>query len=332
MAAVDGTFVGCLDADAGKYARKFYKFTAPRELGCFSVVGKHRDFLNGRAELKYLCMPRNPSALSWDLNDGFSKAVRSDFEQPEKLSKLLRWITENRQKLTLGKRTKRNGLGVDFVCKRRLLAKVARTPYSTGDEDWLFSATRFGDTLYLCKFPTESHKEQVAQDPEFWQRMDFWGHKFDQYMTSAQPGALPDLSGPLRSDDQSYVVLKGMVGRHSLLLSAEVYAIDNDVPHEPGSMEAYVEFKIAREITHKGQERSFRKKLLSAWSQSFLAGVPRVMVGFRTKDGVVQSVKEYQVKDMPLLAEGQWSDAVCFNFLDEMLSFIKECVTEDDPK
>ncbi|CAN7982322.1 unnamed protein product, partial [Ixodes hexagonus] len=149
----------------------------------------------------------------------------------------------------------RNGLGVDFICKRGLLAKVARTPYSAGDEDWLFSATRFGDTLYLCKFQSESQKEWEAQDPEFWQRMDFWGHKFEQYMAS---GTLPDTSAPLRSGDQYYVVLKGMVGRHSLLFSAEVDAIDNDVPHEPGSMEAYVEFKTAREITHKGQERNFR--------------------------------------------------------------------------
>ncbi|XP_042147933.1 decapping and exoribonuclease protein [Ixodes scapularis] len=225
----------------------------------------------------------------------------------------------------------RGGLGVNFVCKRGMLATVARTPFST-DQSWLVSATRYKDTLYLCKFKREYEGPWDPKYARVEQKMNFWGHKFEQYMTSDRPGAAPDTNGPLRTGDQFYIVLKGRLESHSLLFSAEVDAIDNDVPQEPGSTAAYVEFKTSRILTHPNQERNFfGKKLLSCWSQSFLAGVPRIVFGFRTADGEVQSVEEFSVEEMPSLAEGQWSDMVCLSFLDKMLSFVKECVTEDDP-
>lgn len=76
-------------------------------------------------------------------------------------------------------------------------------------------------------------------------------------MWTDRPGALPDTSTPLRSGDQFYVVLKGRLGSHSLLFTAEVDAIDNDVSQEPGSTAAYVEFKTSRILTHPNQERNF---------------------------------------------------------------------------
>ncbi|KAG0413809.1 hypothetical protein HPB47_009021 [Ixodes persulcatus] len=336
---------------AGRDVRRVPQYAAPREVGCFSVIGEHRDFVNGRDELKYLCMPREPNALSWNLNKGLEDAVWANFDEPERLDRLLRWITENRrerllrayskptssgQRLyhrpfevslapegllrmepsatffrvsTLRKRGREawpncgelwlrrtsgydaadfaathlavapaalaetdvlefrikeggkgvmclKGLGVNFVCKRGLLSTLACTPYRTRD-DWLFSATRYKNTLYLCKFESESHRAWEEQNPQLAKQMHFWGHKFEQYMTSDRPGALPDTSAPLRSGDQFYVVLKGRLGSHSLLFTAEVDAIDNDVSQEPGSTAAYVEFKTARIMTHPNQERNF---------------------------------------------------------------------------
>uniref|UniRef100_V5H2L7 Decapping nuclease n=2 Tax=Ixodes ricinus TaxID=34613 RepID=V5H2L7_IXORI len=332
-AAAAGTFVGSLPTDAGRDALKPPLYTAPREVGCFSVVGKNREFLNGRAELKYLCMPRDTSGLKWNLNRGLFKEVRANWNEPEKIHNLLKWITENRRELISDRDPQRDGLGVNFVCKRGMLATVARTPFSS-DQSWLFSATRYKNTLYLCKFKRAYQEawDSQSQYARLEQKMNFWGHKFEQYMTSDRPGAPPDTNAPLRTGDQFYIVLKGRLESHSLLFSAEVDAIDDDVPHEPGSTAAYVEFKTSRIMTHPNQERNFfGKKLLSCWSQSFLAGVPRILFGFRTADGEVQSVEEFSVEEMPSLAEGQWSDRVCLSFLDKMLSFVKECVTKDDP-
>lgn len=102
----------------------------------------------------------------------------------------------------------------------------------------------------------------------------------------------------------------------------------------------------------------FRFKLLKWWAQSFLPGVPLVVAGFRDHDGVVVSVEDYPVSKMSHLTKvrlfavakfanvplfvtccshGQtepncWKPTVCMNFCCDFLSFVKQVVTEDNPR
>ncbi|XP_029842013.1 decapping and exoribonuclease protein-like isoform X2 [Ixodes scapularis] len=331
MAAADSTFVGSLPTDAGKNAQSLPRYAAPREIGSFSVVGKNREYLGDRSELKYLCMPKEPDALSWDLNSGMPEAVWADAGKPRNLNRLLRWITENWQLLAPHQGSKRESLGVDFVCKRGLLSRLARTPYKTYDK-WLFSATLFRGTIYLCEVTSESRAAWETENSEAVRQAEFWGHKFKKLMASAQPGMSPDMDAPLICFDQFYVVLKGRLESHSLLFTTEVDAIDSDVPHDPGSTAAYVKLRSTRYTNCMSQVLKFhRNKLLTYWSQCFLEGFPRVLIGFRTMDDEVRSIKSYSVEEMQDLGKYQWSGRACLSFLDKLLSFIKDCVTEDDP-
>ena len=59
-----------------------------------------------------------------------------------------------------------------------------------------------------------------------------------------------------------------------LLMSAEIDCADEE--------KKYVELKTSKQIASQRDSASFEKfKLLKFWLQSFLAGVPRVLVGFR---------------------------------------------------
>lgn len=331
MAEADTTFVGSLPTDAGKNAMCLPSYAPPREIGSFSVVGKNREYLGNRSELKYLCMPKEHNALSWDLNSGLSEAVWADAGKPRNLNRLLRWITENLHLLAPQQGSKRESLGVDFVCKRGLLSRLARTPYKT-DEVWRFSATLFRGTIYLCEVRSESRAAWETKNSEVVRRTEFWVHKFKKLMASAQPGMPPDMDAPLICFDQFYVVLKGRLESHSLLFTTEVDAIDNDVPHDPGSTAAYVNLRSTRYTTCKNQVLNFRRhKLLTFWSKCFLEGFPRVLIGFRTVDDKVRSIKSYSIEEMEDLGKDHWSGKVCLSFLDKLLSFIKDCVTEDNP-
>ena len=55
---------------------------------------------------------------------------------------------------------------------------------------------------------------------------------------------------------------------------------------------------------------SFRYKFKKWWSQSHLVGIPRIVAGFRDNNGIVNSVKTYNVEEMPHLAKVQY---VSFN-------------------
>ncbi len=66
------------------------------------------------------------------------------------------------------------------------------------------------------------------------------------------------------------------------------------------NQEEFVELKTTRQMEHPGHERTFRRfKLIKWWCQSFLVGVGTVVAGFRNDAGVVHTVAEYPVRDLP---------------------------------
>ena len=61
----------------------------------------------------------------------------------------------------------------------------------------------------------------------------------------------------------------------------------------------------------------YERKLLKFWIQSFLLGVPKIVVGFRSKDGILQSLEELETNKIPALVKknkASWDGNVCINF------------------
>jgi hypothetical protein len=44
---------------------------------------------------------------------------------------------------------------------------------------------------------------------------------------------------------------------------------------------------------------NFNRKLMKYWIQSFLLGVPRIVVGFRTRDGILVEAKDIETHRIP---------------------------------
>lgn len=75
--------------------------------------------------------------------------------------------------------------------------------------------------------------------------------------------------------------------------------IDESEPKGKG----YVELKTSKLLRSQRDKSTFaRWKLSKYWAQSFLLGVPRIIVGFRDDDGVVQEVRHYSTLKLPRLA------------------------------
>lgn len=94
----------------------------------------------------------------------------------------------------------------------------------------------------------------------------------------------------------------------------------------PGEPINWVELKTSAEIRNGRDMANFERKLMRFWIQSFLLGVPRIIVGFRTQDGILCSLEEIKTETIPHTAkrpgsQAGWDGNVCINF---MGSFI-EC-------
>jgi RAT1-interacting protein len=62
----------------------------------------------------------------------------------------------------------------------------------------------------------------------------------------------------------------------------------------------------------------FDRKLMKYWIQSFLLGVPKIIVGFRTRDGILAKIEEFQTMNIPYAVQGRglakWDGNVCIRF------------------
>jgi len=66
--------------------------------------------------------------------------------------------------------------------------------------------------------------------------------------------------------------------------------------------------------------------LLKYWAQSFIVGVPRIVVGFH-EDGIVKEVRHLHTLSIPSQVDNLWNGKVCLNFVDKLLTFLRLNVT-----
>lgn len=63
---------------------------------------------------------------------------------------------------------------------------------------------------------------------------------------------------------------------------------------------------------------NFNRKLMKYWIQSFLLGVPRIVVGFRTRDGILVEAKDIETRRIPEMVNAypnpKWNADMCVNF------------------
>ena len=64
-------------------------------------------------------------------------------------------------------------------------------------------------------------------------------------------------------------------------------------------------------------------KLMKFWIQSFLLGVPKIIVGFRTPDGILKRIEEMDTASLPGIVKrsgkGTWDGNMCINFASALL-------------
>jgi len=115
-----------------------------------------------------------------------------------------------------------------------------------------------------------------------------------------------------------------------IALAAEIDCCKEPAEGQDPSLNDYVELKTSRIVDSPKTAHSFKRyKLLKFWIQSFLAGVPRVVCGFRDDNGIVRDVKELQTQAIPSQAEGKWDPWDCLNFAHELLRWVSSLLSKE---
>ena len=76
-----------------------------------------------------------------------------------------------------------------------------------------------------------------------------------------------------------------------------------------GSPVNWVELKTSADIRNDRDMITFERKLMKFWIQSFLLGVPKIIVGFRTPDGILKRVEEMVSNGLIFFGYGMFLEA-----------------------
>ncbi|KAK3308080.1 RAI1 like PD-XK nuclease-domain-containing protein [Chaetomium strumarium] len=300
-----------------RYAGQSEPVKRPKEIACFSYDKEH-NFRQDDSSLKWYYPPEIPANLS----EGLDKFVQHDDRIDEHLDSLLKTIASHERK---------TGEPIDahIVTWRGMMTKIMATPFD--DQAFEMNATLYRD----CIFIEENHafkeqqrafeKNRRGKNGIPSSEMQYWGYKFETLSTLPRPWGetsreyIENRGKEIVNNKEQYCsVVRTGFGKTIVCLGGEVDAIWDAKPETPGDPINWVELKTSAEITSYNDQFVFDRKLMKFWIQSFLLGVPKIIVGFRSKNGMLTSVEEFQTMNIPYAVQrrgmAKWDGNVCIKF------------------
>ncbi|KAG5513196.1 hypothetical protein PMAC_001566 [Pneumocystis sp. 'macacae'] len=248
-------------------------YQQPVELFCFSY-DEHRGLRYDASSLKYYY----PAVLGADLSQGFEERIERDETIDEHLDGFLLSLCAYER---IHGRTRTS---VDILTWRGILARFLCTPYDRRTS-WSVHLMRFQDTLFIedchvspLPLTTREALMSLSTLPDTWDKCsrEQIERRYDTVVNN---------------NVQYCAAVRTKLDGITLLIAGEVDCTWDAKPSPPENpVPLYVELKTA----FANRAVFERNKLFKTWAQSYLLGVPRVIVGFRTEDGLLAEVKTYE--------------------------------------
>lgn len=219
-------------------------------------------------------------------------------------------------------------------------------PFSNLDS-WEMNATRFDGTIFV----EENREHKLRTREEQYQAppgrgamsqdlMSYWGYKFETLATLPRHWchcSRTEIDGRDAEQVSNYAqycsVVRTGFGSTKVILGGEVDAVNGTKPDEMGVPVDWIELKTTAELINEREETKFERKLLKFWAQSFLLGVPRIVVGFRDQQGWLRRVERIDTQGIPekVARSGRrlWDGQTCINFTAAFLDWLKQTIVSD---
>ncbi|KAJ5358527.1 Decapping nuclease rai1 [Penicillium cataractarum] len=329
----------------------------PKEIACFSY-DQDRRFSLGDASIAYYYPPSLPA----DLNIGFDTFQKLNDAADEHLDALLDTIVAMEKET--GKMCE-----TDIVTWRGMLTKILTAPFDMMNGFEMnatcyqvrptlrhnvrikTSATTFHSIDITSRFIEENNSYKNRQkELQRNQRMPpgmasqelmmYWGYKFEVLSVLRKPwdpctrDEIENRQNEVVNNSAQYCsVVKTGMGNVRMVLGGEVDAVWDCKPDRKEDPIHWVELKTSAEIRNDRDMLKYERKLLKFWAQSFLLGVPKIIVGFRDQQGIVHRLEELETASIPgkvkKVGRGSWDGNICINFAAAFLEWLKQVIQGD---
>ncbi|KAF2273178.1 RAI1-domain-containing protein [Westerdykella ornata] len=324
----------------------------PREIAHFSYNENH-EYRQDESGICYYHIPE----MGADLCEGFDTFRHYEDKEDPHLDSLLKALVA-KEKETGEK------LEADFVTWRGMMTKIMTAPYDMFAE-FNMLATLYDNTIFIeedfsaksaeraAEASQSSHSRTASRPPHPDQpsreMMTYWGYKFETLCMLPEP-VTPSTprevlaarrTAPVSNYAQHCSIVRTGIGSHTLILGGEVDGLL--APKTPSTSTSaadappipWVELKTSEQLPPHPTRRDlvrYERKLLKFWAQSFLLGVEKVVVGFRSKAGILKGLDVYETARIPgMVRRGTrcWDGNVCVNFAAGFLGWLRGVVLEE---
>ncbi|KAJ5204033.1 uncharacterized protein N7498_004912 [Penicillium cinerascens] len=306
----------------------------PREIACFSY-DQNRQFSLGDSSISYYYPPDLPA----DLNIGFNTFQKLNDSADEHLDALLDTIT------ALEKETEKK-CEADIITWRGMMTKILTAPFDMMN-GFEMNATCFQGTIFIEENNEYKNRQKEVQRNQRMppgmasqEQMMYWGYKFEVLSVLRQPwdsttrAEIENRQNEVVNNSAQYCsVVKTGIGHTRMVLGGEVDAVWDCKPDRKEDTIHWVELKTSAEIRNDRDMLKYERKLLKFWAQSFLLGVPTIIVGFRDQEGIVHRLEELDTASIPgkvkKVGRGSWDGNICINFTAAFFDWLKQTIQED---
>ncbi|KAJ7678982.1 RAI1-domain-containing protein [Mycena polygramma] len=306
-------------------------FQQPTQIISFSYTPAHvLEFTD--SALRFLAAPPPRAQLA----HGYDRWVRRPETRP-RIDGLLRALSAAR-----AKHHPALASGVGAVAWRGVLTRILTAPYEERD-GWALNVMCVDGILYFEEHLDDARLREKNDIAPRHRMQTYFGYAFESYCTAAAPspggpsvnvpqapGDPPGWGGDVDTNVQWCSVVRTKLGETRLVIGGEVDCVRGKYT---GKTDTFVELKTSLVIRGAQDEARFEKKLLKFYMQSFLLGVPEILVGFRTPAGEVQTLQSFRTVEIPRLVRGKahgWDPAVCLRWGEAFLGWVGRCVRGDD--
>ncbi|KAF8522382.1 RAI1 like PD-XK nuclease-domain-containing protein [Gautieria morchelliformis] len=271
------------------------------------------------SSMRYL-VPPPPSA---DLAYGYERWIK----RPEERGRL-----DGLLEACLRKECEAERARASVVTWRGVVTKILTSPYEDRD-GYDINVMCVDGTLYLEEHLSDEKLREKSNLTGKHRLMTYYGYAFESYCTADTPpdsrtskggSASPGWGGDVDTNVQWCSVVKTKLGNARMILGGEVDCVRD---RHTGQPDTFVELKTSMAIRpgNRNDESKFEKKLLKFYFQSFLLGVPEVIVGFRTPSGHLQTLQSFKTMDIPRNVRGKagaWDPSACLTWATHVFEFL----------
>ncbi|KAF9036219.1 RAI1 like PD-XK nuclease-domain-containing protein [Panaeolus papilionaceus] len=299
-------------------------FQQPNQLVSFSYTPEHVQEFTDSA-LRYFVDPPIGAKLGY----GYDRWIETQ-ESRGRIDSLLGAVSKVRKGGTLPE--------IGLVSWRGVMTKILIAPYENRDS-WELNVMHVNGTLYLEEHASDERLAEKSNMTPRQRLQTYYGYAFESYCTSEEPtrrsevqrlggGVPPGWGGDVNNNVQWCSVVRAKLGDTRMIIGGEVDCVRGKYTGQP---DTFVELKTSMAIRGERDESNFERKLLKFYFQSFLLGVPEIVVGFRTPAGVVTTVQTFKTIQLPRMVRGKanaWDPLVCLDWGYEFLTFLKGVVRD----